>query len=120
VQVALEQAVRVTLAVQVLSQAIFPKVAVAVALVPLEAMEMQLGVVEVMGALELLHPYQAQALHTLAVVAAVHTSLRLLLAMVVLEVAVRVVLTLAQQVAQAQVLQRLERQTQAEAVAETE
>jgi hypothetical protein len=120
VQVALEQAVRVTLAVQVLYQAIFPKVVAVAVLLPLEAMEMQLGVVEVMGVLELHHPYQVQALHTQVVAVAVRFLLRLLLAMVVLVVAVLAVLTLAQQAAQAQLLQRLERQIQEEAVVETE
>ena len=118
--VALEQVGKVTLVVQVHSQEIFPKVAAAVVLLLLEAMEMleEVGVATVV--LELRHPYQAQALHTQVAAVAVRFSLELLLAMVVLVVAVQVVLTAAQQAAQAQLLQRLERQIQAVAVAETE
>ena len=118
--VALEQAGKVTLVVQVLSQAIFPKVAAAVVLLLLEAMEMleEVGVATVV--LELRHPYQAQALHMLVAAVEVRISLRLLLVMAVLVVVVLVVLMLAQQVAQVQVLQRLEQLTLAVAVVETE
>jgi hypothetical protein len=108
-----EQVVRVTLVVQALLQATLPKVVAVVAQVPLEATEMLEEAVEAMVVLELHHPYQAQALLTQVVVVVVRFSPGLLQEMVVLAVVVRVVLTVAQQAAQAQVLQRRELQTQA-------